>query len=114
MTSTPKQEKSYIRKNDFKGAELARKTNHGKVMVRMDKRTHIMVPITQRDKYEIEARMNQAKRPENKEKVTYLESKMWKMGPDGVWRNRENFLHRDMESALNLSGYYDRNRTSRS
>lgn len=105
-------DKKTQRYSDLKAAVQAQVTNEGKVPVRVDRRTVILVPISQRDQYEKRYRLGLAKHPDNMEKVEFLKEKGWILREDGIWRNREKFLYREFEVALNISGYYDRNRVS--
>lgn len=110
--ATSTDDKKSQRYRDLENAAQTQLTNEGKVPVRVDHRTVILVPASQRSMYEKKYRIAQARKPENQEKVEYLKSRGWILRDDGIWRHRENFMYREFEYALSESGYYERNRVS--
>jgi hypothetical protein len=95
----------------IKAAYAAQVQNDGKIPIRIDARTVIYVRPEERELHERKIRLQNARKTENREKVQWLEKTGWTMGLDGIWRNPSRFLVRDFETALHLSGYFDRNRT---
>lgn len=100
-------EKNKLRKSDFEAAAKAQELNKGKVPIRIDRKTTMYVTKSEYEYHVRNFRLNQARKPENQEKVKYLEKKGWKMQTDGLWKNRSQFIIREFETALSISKYYD-------
>lgn len=103
-----KVEKKSLRYSDLKAAEIAKKNNEDKVPVQLDHKTTILVAKNKRDLFEQKHRMEQANKPENQDKVEYLKRHNWRLNKTGLWMCQNRLIQREMEAALQMSGYYDR------
>lgn len=88
-------------------AEVARQINKGKVEVKINERTTLLLHKHNADKIIAQHRIIDNERWWNKKKMEHLIRRGWRMGADGLWRNKKKFLTKDMNAALVISKYYE-------
>lgn len=95
------------RRTELEAAAKSQQRNEGKVLIRKDAKTVLLVSKDKADQVSREIRLSQANDPKNLKKRLYLEAKGWNLRNDGLWLNRYGFLIKDFEAALELAGYYE-------